>query len=573
MRSRIFSSLLLAATASVSLADAVLPPSAFRSYRDGIVVCDLAEAGVSESFPEYGNSPDGIGCGVPNAPWLFFRGEPMRLAGGPEGGGWYTFTETTDHGRDGPGAFLYEGPELDKWDPEGKGLWLYGYWSHDWAMQVLKVASIDHEKKEIRFAEKAVYGIGENTWGGNVRRFRSINSFEELDSPGEWWLDRERNLLHFYPPNEIREGDAALAWKPDSALYIIGQTNVVVSGKRFHSGFGNGIEIRRSKNVRIENCVIEGFRRKGVAIDETCENVVVSNCVIRWTGEAGVTMDGGDRRTLRPGRNAVVGCDISHFGLFQRVYAPAVDIHGCGQTVRGNRLHEGFHTAALYVGNEHLIERNDIYHAVTESGDAGALYSGRDWTSQGNVIRWNYIHDLGNTVSDGGKSVFTMGVYLDDCDCGDTVVSNYFLQAGCALMIGGGRDNRFVGNVIVDCEKAFLLDDRGASFAADHWNNPNDSSWNLLGKAEAMHYREEPWASRYPDLARILDDDPRLPLHNVFAGNRVYACRRVYDFSEGVVKLIEEGRLATNDVVHAGMPGPDVFRKWKRDAGFPGTAP
>ena len=255
------------------------------------------------------------------------------------------------------------------------------------------------------------------------------------------------------------------------------------------------------------------------------------------------------------------------------MYAPAVDIHGCGQTVRGNRLHEGFHTAVLYVGNEHLIERNDIFHAITESGDAGALYSGRDWTSQGNVIRWNYIHDLGNTVSDGGKSVFTMGVYLDDCDCGDTVVSNYFLQAGCALMIGGGRDNRFVGNVIVDCEKAFLLDDRGASFAADHWNNPNDSSWNLLGKAEAMHYREEPWASRYPNLARILDDDPRLPLHNVFAGNRIYACRRVYDFSEGVVKLIEEGRLATNDVVHAGMPGPDVFRNWKRDAGFPGTAP
>ncbi|MBQ2476630.1 MAG: right-handed parallel beta-helix repeat-containing protein, partial [Desulfovibrio sp.] len=53
----------------------------------------------------------------------------------------------------------------------------------------------------------------------------------------------------------------------------------------------NGIEIRRSKNVVIADCLIEGFRRKGVVIDEGCENVVVTNCVIRWTGEAGRRLD------------------------------------------------------------------------------------------------------------------------------------------------------------------------------------------------------------------------------------------------------------------------------------------
>jgi len=50
------------------------------------------------------------------------------------------------------------------------------------------------------------------------------------------------------------------------------------------------------------------------------------------------------------------------------------------------------------------------------TGDAGAFYTGRDWTSQGNVLRHNYVHDLGG--GDAGH-VNTMGMCFDDCDCGD----------------------------------------------------------------------------------------------------------------------------------------------------------
>ena len=34
--------------------------------------------------------------------------------------------------------------------------------------------------------------------------------------------------------------------------------------------------------------------------------------------------------------------------------------------------------------------------------------------------------------------VNTMSVYLDACDCGDTVDGNVFYRAGRAIMIGGG---------------------------------------------------------------------------------------------------------------------------------------
>ena len=62
----------------------------------------------------------------------------------------------------------------------------------------------------------------------------------------------------------------------------------------------------------------------------------------------------------------------------------------------------------LYGGNEHLFELNEVYRVVMETGDAGAFYTGRDWTTQGNVLRHNFIHDLGGGDA---KHVNTMGVY------------------------------------------------------------------------------------------------------------------------------------------------------------------
>jgi hypothetical protein len=52
-------------------------------------------------------------------------------------------------------------------------------------------------------------------------------------------------------------------------------------------------------------------------------------------------------------------------------------------------------------------------------GDVGVFYTGRDWASQGNVVRWNYIHDVAENHGFGSQAF-----YLDDCDCGDVVMGN-----------------------------------------------------------------------------------------------------------------------------------------------------
>ena len=314
-------------------------------------------------------------------------------------------------------------------------------------------------------------------------------------------------------------------------LLLEHRRNEAISGRTIAFGGGAGLVLRDCHDVLVSDCTIECVAGSGIEIAGDCTGVVVSNCVVRNVGCCGVEMGGGNRRKLERGGNRVVDCEITRFGQVQRVYAPGVRLGGCGNEVVRCKIHHAPHSAILYHGNEHLIADNDIFDVVRETGDAGAIYSGRDWTSQGNVLARNRIHDLGQSVSNGkSHDVFTMGIYLDDCDCGDTLVSNEFVRAGCAVMIGGGRENRVIGNTIADCDIGIHLDDRGVTWT-QHWNNPNDPSWNLVKKAEDLGYRDEPWRSRYPRLAATMDDEPRLPKYNVFDGNTVTRCRIPYQFN------------------------------------------
>jgi hypothetical protein len=272
----------------------------------------------------------------------------------------------------------------------------------------------------------------------------------------------------------------------------------------------------------------------------------VRSCDLFNLGTYGIQLNGGDRKTLTPAGNLAENNHVHHYGLFQRTYAPGIGAQGCGQLVRNNCIHDAPHNAVLYGGNEHRFERNEIYRVVMETGDAGAFYTGRDWTSQGNILRHNFIHNLGGGDD---KHVNTMGIYLDDCDCGDTLEGNVFYRAGRALMIGGGRDNPVLNNLVVDCPIGLHIDSRGMTWK--HWNNTNDPSWCLDAKARAFNYTQPPWSVRYPRLAAIMNDSPREPLHNPIRRNVFVDCtRKVCDFDGNVKKLLDKFEIADNLAVN-----------------------
>ena len=75
-------------------------------------------------------------------------------------------------------------------------------------------------------------------------------------------------------------------------------------------------------------------------------------------------------------------------------------IGGCGNLVANNTMKDTPHQMIGYSGTYNCILYNDIKNACTDSGDMGAIYSGRSVVWRGNEVAYNYIKDTTSQYSD-----------------------------------------------------------------------------------------------------------------------------------------------------------------------------
>lgn len=544
-----------------------------ESARGKVLVCELGEH-ISGDLPLFPKSFQG----TPVGPWLYVDGEPMTLARWPnvdaENHGWATFSEVVDSGlavptssdpamqKARPGTFVFNDPRPATWDLEA-GAWLLGYWTHDWSDENLRIDRYDAEKKTIKLAAHHNYGLMGGTWGAKERRFFAQNILSELDRPGEWFVDREEKKLFYYPARPVAESELVLATRSGSLVSLAGTKHLNLEGLSIGYSHGSGITAKNVEHLAIKGCTIRNHAEAGISLDGS--HSTVQSCDIFNIGRSGISVSGGDRKTLLHAQNIVANNHIHHYARFQRTYAPGISVGGCGQTVRNNLIHDAPHSAILYSGNEHLLELNEIHHVVMETGDSGAFYTGRDWTSQGNIVRHNFIHDLGGVTN--GGSGHTMGIYLDDCDSGDTLQGNVFYKAGRAIMIGGGRDNTVRNNLVIDCFIGLHLDARGMTWK--QWNNPDSPSWMLEKKAQDLNYQNPPWSGTYPSLAKIMSDSPKEPLHNPIIGNVfINTSTRVIHLDSNSAAILPKLEVEGNLILQPAGANPKISSITGSPAGF-----
>ena len=438
------------------------------------------------------------------------------------------------------------------------GAWAHGYWNWDWSDEVLPIESVSADG-EVKLALPHRYGVAARG------RFAVLNVLAELDRPGECVIDEEQGLIHAWIQAAQQAETVAITLLDEPLLRIETSSEVAIQDVSFSGTRSAAIEARDVAGLRVERCsfALIGTR----AIDVEGGRAEIAHCQLDRIGGMGVRLVGGDRPSLTPAGHVVRDSRFTRCGDLQRTYHPAIDLDGVGSAALHNEISDLPHIAIRYMGNEHRIVGNLVHHVVLETGDAGAICTGRDWTGHGNLIEGNLVHSI-----PGSEERFQNAVYIDDMSSGVTVRGNLFANCNWGLLVGGGRDVLVESNAFVRCGKAISYDARGVGWMAPHIADPATST--LHRRLAAMPIDREPWKSRYPSLGSYLTDRFGRPVGGVVRENRLVStplgriddreCVAVLDNAEvacghcELESLVSAARVGSVDVggVRVGPVGP-----------------
>jgi len=206
---------------------------------------------------------------------VVFGDQPMQSARWPNEG-FVEFDKAIDSGASGvthwvsrmvyrPGSFQFPGDRAKSWDFR-RGVWLHGCWCYEWSDEVLKAASYDPATGELRLAAKHTYGIGSPWRKDSKHPFYALHVFEELDQPGEYYLDRQNSRLYFWPPGDVAKTPVRLTLCRQPLVRANGSVYLTVRDLTIENGCDAGVVMSNCRHCRVENCLVRNAGRGGISL-------------------------------------------------------------------------------------------------------------------------------------------------------------------------------------------------------------------------------------------------------------------------------------------------------------------
>ena len=482
---------------------------------------------------------------TPSPMEVFFNAEAMTLARYPNEG--YTkigkvidpgsVPRTADYTNRG-GVFEYTDPRHEVWAGQ-TDVWFQGTFMYGFADDNILVESIDTKKKQVKMAKPAMYGVGN---GRDFQHYVAYNILEELDSPGEWYIDRESGILYFWPPGNINEGSVMVSILEDPILSLEGVSNVVIRDITVEVGRGIGIYMERGTGNLIAGCTVRNVGTSGIFMGQGAkqtfpfvthddyEGVPISrrignlqghiykythwdrkagtnhgilSCDVYNTGSGGIYLSGGSKRNLIPGNNYVENCKVYNYNRRNKFLWSGINIDGVGNRISHCEISDSEWQGIYVHGNEHLFEYNHIHHVTLNSDDTSPWYIGRDPSDRGNIIRYNYFHHCGN------PDRMNMGIYCDDSTTDVLVYGNVFYKMNTnhgVLFTNSGWDLKMKNNIVVEPIS------HTAEVSAHYYTWYSGGGPTMFGEngllrkrlLENVNIYQSPYSERYPLLINYL---------------------------------------------------------------------
>ncbi len=276
-------------------------------------------------------------------------------------------------------------------------------------------------------------GHQNNRQSGLHKNYRMVeNVFEELDSPGEWFLDTDKHLLYYWPKPGINVDEASFEGVNLKNLITIQGSadepvrNVTIEGIRFEYTTrtlmesyepllrsdwciyrGGAIYMEGAESCSVENCELTDLGGNAVFVSGYNRSINISGNHIHEIGASGVCFVGDPSAVRSP--SFEYHQFVPHSEM-DTVSGPANDLYPSGCVAVNNLIHRTgriekqsagiqismamdiriFNNsiyevprAGINIGDGcwggHIIEGNDVFNTVLETSDHGAFNSwGRD---------------------------------------------------------------------------------------------------------------------------------------------------------------------------------------------------
>lgn len=531
-------------TKSRSLTNAEKQKIITESARDEIVAIDLKAQGFTSDDYQFNFEKDGAFLKYRE---LAFDGKILTPARYPNEGSYNTVNSVVSQAGKSTFIMTYSDPRPAQWTFHNN-IWMFGFWMNDWYGEYTAIKSLNVSNATIESAHTSNYGLKAG------QKYYYFNLFEEIDVPGEYYLDQTTGILYLYPPQEITNNSVLQMSELESAMITLEEADyVTISGLRLEMGTDHGLSVKNSDNFLLNNCKIVNFGKTGVVLNGG-KNATIQNSLIRDMGSGGISVNTGNRKTLESGNTLIENNEIAETSRIKSSYAPNINLNGVGAVIRHNKIHGNGHAGIIYYGNEFLIEYNEFYDLVRQAQDMGAIYTGRNPSELGNVIQYNYFYDISsiNASPYGAQAIF-----IDDGSCGTKVFGNVFYNAGNQYVFktNGGQYNHLENNIMIGGAAYFTyfqswgVDGNGVSnwtkYLSDNYSARNG---DIVAKLNAVDYKNPPYSEKYPWLAVAPDTNIGSAKTNVLKNNVVIGKQLEYrPNSEGGNNITAQGDVGFID--------------------------
>lgn len=493
---------------------------------------------------------------------LSLNGEVQKLAGWPNGEytGLIKPTDSNEYGKRTKSGIAngcsfqvnYDRPS--QWSKPEQA-WLSGTIGPNYEFDYYPVSRFDSEEKRVYLSRGAL----EKYYTDPYYRFENVP--EELDEPGEYYIDRQSGMLYFYPPEDAPK-DSVLTITmstptldvsekaPNSMFRIENSKNIVFENLIFKGGRGSAITGKNNSNIQFINCEINSFGENGIRFDASTD-IKISDCKIHDVGQDGILfVSCGNYKTLSPSNIVVSNNDIYNFARLERSYKTGIDFgYRCvGATAANNHIHNGPHAGMIFYGVNNDIYGNEFDNLVTEFSDMDALYcnnSNYPW-ERGNKIHNNYFHDIGKSSMNGRHQINVRAIRTDNRGCGLNIYENLFYNIGnggngngnngIGAITAEGTRNRIFNNLFVDCNEAYFNTlqykeienaDDGTLYPDTVINSSGVEVANTINGAKVADLKKQMenylpvYGKQFPELYNYFYEHPNMSKTNEFKNNMI----------------------------------------------------